>query len=184
MFKLLPLHQRQWQLLILHGTVSGSYRHHLGSDLEHLNLSNSTSSTSSSSTTRQGLRKWFEWTQSPQRLQSPLTFCFDFIWCYFILFYFHLLSFSLYISSNFNLIFVSNLFFIFLHFFKFFDFFFFFAILVKILQQGRSRVSPRIFTGCEKIFATCEIFATQCSDFCLFMLFKKKKPFSYLYIYI
>ena len=35
--------------LILHGTADGSYRNHLGSDLEHLNLNNSTSSISSSS---------------------------------------------------------------------------------------------------------------------------------------
>ena len=49
LFKLLPLHQRHWQPLILHGTTDGSGA---GSDMEHLDLSNSTSSTSSNNLQR------------------------------------------------------------------------------------------------------------------------------------
>ena len=75
LYKLLPLYQKHWQPLKLHGIVDGS-------DMEHLDLGISTSSTSSSSL---------------QRLEelvlggggggsvSP-TFCFHFILFYFILF--------------------------------------------------------------------------------------------------
>ena len=69
---------RHWQLLILHGTVDGRYQNHLGSDLEHLYLSDYTSSTSSNSLQR--LKKLI-WGDSV----SP-TFCFDFFLFYFILF--------------------------------------------------------------------------------------------------
>ena len=52
LFKLLSLHLRHWQLLMLHGTSDGTYQNRLGSNLEHLDLSNYTSSTSSGSLQR------------------------------------------------------------------------------------------------------------------------------------
>ena len=58
-------HVHQEEECLIDTIFSHFLNHFLDLDLEHLNLSNSTSSTSSSSTTRQGLRNWFEWTQSP-----------------------------------------------------------------------------------------------------------------------
>ena len=78
--------QRNWQLLILHGIADGFGA---GSDLEHLNLNNSTSSTSSNNLQRLEKLVWGD-------SVSP-TFCFDFFFVlfYFILFYFDLVNFSL-----------------------------------------------------------------------------------------
>ena len=56
--------------LMLHGPVDGSYQNRLDSDLEHLDLSNSTSSTSSNSFQRLEKLVW-------RGSVSP-TFCFDF----------------------------------------------------------------------------------------------------------
>ena len=83
-----------------------------GPDLEHLDLSNSTSSTSLSNTTKQGLRNWFEWTQG---VHSPFDFYFYF---YYVLLYFILLDliFLFRFSLIFKLIFVLSCFSLFYNF--------------------------------------------------------------------
>ena len=120
---------------MLHGTTDGSG---VGSDMEHLDLSNPTSSTSSNSL------------QRPKKTglggaQPPPLFVLIFVVLpYFSLFYFDFTNFSSHIFSNFLLIFVFRLIFIFLHFFLTF-YLFIFAVLIKFAAGAH----PENFANCE-----------------------------------
>ena len=145
----LPLHQRHWPLLTLHGIADGS---DASSDMEHLVLSNSISSTSSNNLQRLEKLVLGEAQYPPLFV---LIFLLYFILSYFIFVY---LIFLFKFSLIFKLIFISSLFLNFIYFFKFFMCLFF-TVFVKFLLQWKVQERAQKFRNLQN-FEGCEISQT------------------------